>query len=126
VHRFRFIIACLLLLVLPLQGMAAALKLTCLAHESDAPLASHVHANGAAHEHHAFAADHDQDNDGIQHAAHHNDASCSVCAACCHGAVASQAIVVPSFAVPAHGVAPVIAVALRLRATPPPDKPPRA
>jgi len=118
VQRFRFIIACLLLLVLPLQGMATASKLSCLAHDAGAAAASH--------EHHAIHADHDHGADNEPHAAHHGDASCSACAACCHGAVASEAIGVPSFSVPAHVAAPPMTVALRVRATPPPEKPPRA
>jgi hypothetical protein len=127
VRRLRLIFACLLLLALPLQGMAAALKLSCLAHESGAAIASHLHADGAAHHHSDDSATAPGlDSHGAEHANHYSDASCSVCAACCHGAMASETATVPALFAPSDAVTAPLAVAMRLRATPPPDKPPRA
>ena len=107
-RRLRLILACLLLIAVPLQGMAGAAMLFCETHEH---AAAHDHA-GASHEQHDHAA-------GI-------DAKCSACAACCHGAVASQALQVPRFSVPSQPIAALPDTVMRVRATPPPDKPPRA
>ena len=129
VRRLRLFFACLLLLALPLQGIAAAMKLSCLAHESGAAVASHAHADadGAAHHHSDdSAANHESGDHGAKGANHHADVSCSVCAACCHGAMKSETATVPRFSAPSHAVPTPLAVAMLLRAVPPPDKPPRA
>ena len=107
-RRFRLFLAWLLLAAIPLQGMAAASMLFCGSQAHEAAAAAHGH--DSAHDHGDVASHvHGDAHDGAT--VGHTDVTCSVCASCCSGAAISEAAAI---------------VAVRLRATPPPDKPPRA
>ncbi|MDB5858892.1 MAG: hypothetical protein JWQ76_2581 [Ramlibacter sp.] len=122
--RFRILLACLLLLAIPLQGIAAASMLYCGA------ATSHSHDEVQAPSHHDHSAD-------VHAAAQADDAAaaaglpdqdhkCGACATCCHGAAiaATFTLLSPSPAPQAHAAEPV--VHLHSRSSPVPDKPPRA
>jgi hypothetical protein len=136
--RFRLILAWLMMAALPLQGWAAASMLYCgpaqraaVQAQAQVPAAGSDHGMQAAHHgtdagspahHHAdttAADDSDAAGDGADH-------TCGVCAACCHGVALAQT---PHWAAmpPAPGadLAEPLAAVLA-RASPVPDKPPRA
>lgn len=136
--RFRLILAWLMMAALPLQGWAAASMLYCGPAQRAA-----VHAAAAAHEashHDMHAAHHDvkaghhaQQHhadpgapEGAQPAADASSHTCGVCAACCHGVALAQtqrwAATLPALA--ADIAEPLVAVIVR--PSPVPDKPPRA
>jgi hypothetical protein len=86
---WRLLLIWLMVLALPVQGLAAAGLMHCApihervdgqGHHGDA---AHAHVDHAAHDGHAA--------DAIDHAAHGH--TCSACAACC-----------PAIGLPAHGV----------------------
>ena len=118
--RIRLFLACLLLLALPLQGLAAASMLYC------GGAATHAHG----HEEAQAAAEHD-------HAAHGHEADafatdlpdsdhkCGACASCCNGVAIAAAFRQPAPipAPQAQAAEPVLH--LHSRPPPAPDKPPR-
>ena len=118
--RWRFAIAWLLLLALPLQGLAAATMLNCGAGHG-AP-ALHNEAQSAAH------------HDAHQHQHHHTTGhglnqlakfKCSACAVCCIGAALPATLLVFAPAVPQALPGPVITVQPVEFVTDGPDRPPR-
>lgn len=129
--RIRTVLAWLLLLAIPLQGIAAASMLYC---GPAARAAVQLQQSSSAGHHHMQAADH---GGRAGHTGHHAgkatdgalpDAGhkCGVCAACCHGA----ALTGTPLAV-ALSPAPQLAwnepfVPVYSRPSPVPDKPPRA
>ena len=144
--RLRMFLAWLLLLAIPLQGLAAASMLHC-GSGSGAAAESRTAAGPYQHSHHgdqALAESHDLSHQhaGHDHAADGVDSAgggstdagtlpdaghkCSVCAACCHGAAISDtAGIAPAAAAPqAVRVEPFVAVHSRPGSVP--DKPPRA
>ncbi len=126
--RIRTVLAWLLLLAIPLQGIAAASMLYC---GPAARAAVQVQQSVAAEHHHGQADNH------ADHAGHHGGAAedgalpdaghkCGLCAACCH----SVALTETPFAV-ALSPAPQLTwdepfVPVHSRPSPVPDKPPRA
>lgn len=82
VKLFKTLLVWLCILSLPVQGMAAVMRLSCgLAHHHQAKVMAEQ--DHAAHEHHAHA-------DGLGHADHHQQQGqgadkCSACASCCTG-----------------------------------------
>jgi hypothetical protein len=143
--RLRIFLAWLLLLAIPLQGLAAASMLHCGSGSGAAE--SRTAAGPHHHPHHgdqALAATHDLSH---QHAVHDHavdgvdgaaggpadagvlpDAGhkCSVCAACCHSAAISDtAGIAPAAAAP-QAVRMEPFVAMHSRPGSVPDKPPRA
>lgn len=124
-RRLRLFLACLLLVAVPFQGMAAAAMLFCglPPHEAASVAAQPTH-------HHGHAAAQVQD-DRAAVLDHHDgpgfaDAKCSACAACCWGAAVADDMQLAAFPAPSHVVALTPSAAVRMRAMPPPDKPPRA
>jgi hypothetical protein len=136
--RFRLILAWLLLAALPLQGWAAATMLFCGPAQPAAVVAkANAHAHAAAH-HDMHTAHHDVQ---AAHAQHHVDTTdtgsadhgtadgshtCGVCAACCNGVALAQTPHWPiiSVAPGADPAEPLVAVLVRPSSVP--DKPPRA
>jgi hypothetical protein len=135
--RLRLFLACLVMVALPLQGLAAATMAFCEsggAHEAQVQATvAHDHAvhGNAAHQH--GDADHDMQADA--HAAYDHagksgslpDAGhkCGVCAACCHGAVIAGFTATPvQPALPQADMAEPF-VLIHARASSVPDKPPR-
>ncbi|MRD49116.1 hypothetical protein GHT07_17710 [Caenimonas koreensis DSM 17982] len=155
-NRLRLIVAWLLLLAIPLQGLAAASMLYCggALPEAASQAQHHAHSDGAGMPHDAVKAHHegkahhagmggDMDMSGDvvqadpQHVgatptddgsapSTHADHKCSVCAACCNLFVVAAVPVV--FASPAPSIAPGASpvTALQSRPITVPDKPPRA
>jgi hypothetical protein len=137
--RFRMFLACLLLVAIPLQGLAAATMLFC------GPSGTAQQAASAAHDlhvqHHGTAAGHDHAMH--QHAGHDEATSqadqptegpnaadpgqkCSVCAACCHSVAITEAPNVPALSPAPQTISAEPPVAVHSRPSPVPDKPPRA
>jgi len=147
VSRLRVLFAWLLLLALPLQGLAAATMTLCQQVQGRA--AAHAHGEPAMHAHaghHASVSGHHQAADSHDHASasgHHHDAAsaeaaqpapdtlsadhrCMVCGAACHGAaIASSPVQVMPLAAPHVPLAEPF-VRVHTRPAPLPDKPPRA
>jgi hypothetical protein len=113
-RRLRLLLAVLLLVAIPFKGMAAASMLFCGLQHGEARVAAQ-----APHHDHASPGDH-------KHGAVVGDVKCSVCAVCCQGAVAGATPQVADCAAPPQALASPHVVAILARATPPPDKPPRA
>jgi hypothetical protein len=99
----RTALICMLLVAVPLQGLAAGAMLFCgPVPGSDAALIEHSHADhGAASAHHHQPAGdsapsgtaHDavgHDDPALQPLGHLHDGTCSVCASCCSGAALPQ------------------------------------
>lgn len=130
-RRLRLFLACLLLVAVPFQGMAAAAMPSCglPSHEAAGVAVQPAHPHGHGHEHgvsgHRHAGEHAGSPDH-QHGPGFADAKCSACAACCIGAAIADATPPAAFSAPSYVVAAPPGVALRMRATPPPDRPPRA
>jgi len=114
---FRLLLAWLVLAALPLQGFAAASMLLC--GQASAPVAAvhehHAHHGHEAHGHMAAGDDHGK----VKH-------SCGVCAFCGHviGLTDTHVRIVAADAPPAD--LPQPEARLATRASPRPDKPPRA
>lgn len=135
----RIFIAWLIAAALPLQGIASASMLLC---GQPAPAAAAVHEDAAAHaDHHAHGhashalPDEADSQPGLAPAVDepqasvapgHHDHSCSICASCCHVMALAETVAPlvasesPSTAL-GQPSAPVTT-----RASPLPDKPPRA
>lgn len=124
----RLLLSCLLLLALPLQGLAAGARLHCgSAHGPEAAHAG-MHASHEAHHHHDGAAAHEHtghDSPAGHDASSAGPDSCSACALCCH------ALALPVAAWPLDATTPPRAVA-QAPAAPPPqfltdrlERPPR-
>lgn len=151
--RLRMFLACLLLVAIPLQGMAAAAMLFCgPAGSSDrsAMTGAHgpKHGSGLASDEHAqhvhqhvghghassdVHADIDvsanADSDGAEPAgstAGTAGHTCSACAACCHGAAVTATVQVPTVSPAPQTVLAEPLVLVQNRPSPVPDKPPRA
>ena len=130
--RVRLFLACLLLLAIPLQGLAAAGMLYCggaaahaHGHPTQAAGAEHDH-RGHPHSGHDHAVAEPQQEAGPAATLPGAGHKCGACAACCH-AVAIAAAFQPMAAASAPQ-APVAEPVLHLysRSAPVPDKPPRA
>lgn len=152
--RFRLFLAWLLMASLPLQGMAAASMLFCGSataarvaqasggqpshHSPAAGATAPDHASGAPHDHsthgHAAAdtaepthAGADAGSPGVQKAPKtQNGHSCPICASCCQVVAVGGFVAFPQDSaapsvLPSHPLVRVVS-----RATPLPDKPPRA
>lgn len=139
--RLRVFLACLLLVAIPLQGLAAATMLFC------GPSGPSVHAQQAAPaaqdqhaQHHGPPAGHDH---AMHQHAGHDEATgqadqpsngptadpgqkCSVCAACCHSVAITEAPSVPMLSPAPQTLSAEPPVAVHSRPSPVPDKPPRA
>lgn len=124
-RRLRLFFACLLLVAVPFQGMAAAAMLFCGLPSNETmsvaaqPAHHHEHAAAQALDDHAGNPEH-------QHGPGFVDAKCGACAACCWGAAIANDTKLAAFSAPSYVVAMTPSVAMRMRATPPPDRPPRA
>ncbi|MGE4243641.1 hypothetical protein [Ramlibacter sp.] len=109
-------------------------------HEGMSDPGAHVHADARSHAHeHSHANVHDRPApavdavdavDAADHSAHHDSAdaspTCPICASCCNATAITQAVFVPhSFEQPTALPSPPAALILT-RASPRPDKPPRA
>jgi hypothetical protein len=110
-RTFKTLLLWLLMAVLPVQGLAAAIKASCgPAHHTSLPVVSmvaqHHHDSDAAHGHHhddatgqsaASTAD-DTSSDALATASDSSSISkssyCSACAACCIGAVAPPTVLI--------------------------------
>jgi hypothetical protein len=125
--RLRRLIAFLLIVALPIQGMASAAMLYCGMHQ--APTSTMVHA-AALYVKGDAASAHGKHHHGARSQKDHGKASspekqCPTCAAFCHAAVAVvfPGVTVPTWVTSDRSVA--VADLVRERTTPPPDKPPR-
>lgn len=130
--RLRLFLACVLLLAIPLQGLAAAGMLYCAgaaahAHGHTAVVASAAHDHhGHQHSGHAHALAEPQQEPGPAATLPGADHKCGACAACCHGVAIAAGFqpVAPASAPQAPAAEPVLH--LYSRSAPVPDKPPRA
>ncbi|HSV34610.1 MAG TPA: DUF2946 family protein [Ramlibacter sp.] len=117
----RLICLWLMMLALPLQGLAAASMGHCGARSSAAPSES---ASAAHHEHAEAMHSHDGHEGhggGIQ-----ADHKCSLCAFCGHAVALNEFPQSPQFGEPAHAPLPEPFVLIPALAVLVPDKPPRA
>ena len=121
--RVRIFLACLPLLAVPLQGLAAAGMLYCSA------AATHSHQEmqaSAGHDHsaHVHAADDAADAPAgdLPDAGH----KCGACASCCNGVAIAAAFRQPAPAPSPQAQAAEPVLHLHSRPPPAPDKPPRA
>lgn len=135
--RFRIILAWLLLLAIPLQGMAAASMLYCgpaaraSAQEQLAPQAQQHH-----HEHstptvrdHDLASHHaspDAGSKAVDDALPDAGHKCGVCAACCHSVAITETPRLVAFSEAPRTAWDEPFAPVHSRPTPVPDKPPRA
>ncbi len=108
----RFLVLCLLLVLLPLRSLLAAAQLDCGPVQPTPAMADH-----ASHEHHG----------------HHDDAAadagsqaCKLCAPCCLAAAPPPVLMLAASAAPAERAAQVPAVRWTGVVPPLPDPPPRA
>ncbi|HEY0954033.1 MAG TPA: hypothetical protein VGE36_04700 [Roseateles sp.] len=107
----RFLVLCLLLVLLPLRSLLAAAQLDCGPVQTTPAMADH-----ASHEHHG----------------HHDDAAdadsqaCKLCAPCCLAAAPPPALMPAASAAPTERAAQVPAVRWTGVVPPLPDPPPRA
>ena len=119
--RLRLLLACLLLVAVPLQGIAAASMLFCgKSGTHHAPAASAL--DHAGHDHAMHAQHQEADAKQLPDALH----ACAICAACCHGVAITQAE--PAVALPPAPAGMMEAPVVRMHSRPAkvPDKPPRA
>ncbi len=137
--RLRLLLAWFLMAAIPMQGFAAASMLFCgmgtehvLAQVGDVSPALHQHSiqetSHHAHSSHSHADTESHGNttpgakQGVPDAGH----TCSICAACCNSvAIVGLELVIASVPAPQAELAEPIVLILA-RATPVPDKPPRA
>jgi len=122
---FRFLVACVVLAALPLQGMAAASMLYC---DQAAVAVAAVHEEHADHDHsHRQASA--PDGHAAEHAAAadagHGDHKCPICALCQLAAIPETTPVLRWADSPSADL-PEPRLAALTRAPPLPDKPPRA
>lgn len=110
----RFLVLCLLLVLLPLRSLLAATQLDCGPAQPTA-----VVMTDAEHAHH----DHQDADD--QADAHHNQA-CKLCAPCCLAAAPPPALALTVTSAPAQRAAQVPAERWTGVVPPLPDPPPRA
>lgn len=135
--RLRVLLAWIVLLAVPLQGLAAASMLFCGMSGTQAGAAHHhsVNAN-AEHHHEAGEAAHRQDGaaasahvqpdspeNGQQNASAHK---CSVCAACSHSVGITGPVSVLSVATAPQSEPAAVLVIVHSRSTRVDDKPPRS
>ena len=138
--RLRLLLAWLLMAAIPMQGFAAASMLFCgmgtahvQAQVGDAsPASSHQHSmqEPAHHAHsahsHADTGSHGNTTLGAKQGVPDAGHKCSICAACCNSvAIVGLELVIASVPAPQAELAEPIVLILA-RATPVPDKPPRA
>jgi hypothetical protein len=125
--RWRLWLACVMLAAIPLQGIAAASMLFCRAATHDAAqstqAAATVQHDHAGHSHaERSAATPTQGSESLPDAAH----PCSLCASCCHSVAITEPLAIAALtAAPQTELADLFAP-LPNRASPVPDKPPRA
>jgi hypothetical protein len=135
--RFRMFLACLLLVAIPLQGLAAVSMLFCgssgPAHQSAAVAQehhdqSHSAATGGDHAMHQHAGHDEATSKAEQQTGGPSlpdpGQSCSVCAACCNSVAISETPNVPTLS-PAQSISAEPLDAVYSRPSPVPDKPPR-
>jgi hypothetical protein len=138
--RLRFLLACLLMAALPLQGLAAVSMMLCSAPASKAITmsdAGHGHGHDAAasasHDHHAPAADPGMPN----HAVHAHGAApaddgaaasheCGICGAGCHSVAITSTVAAVHLSTLAQASVATPVPQVHTRTTPVPDRPPRA
>ena len=102
----RTVIACLLLVALPLQGYAAGTMLFCGGAAAGTTVLDHHHDDATAHAHdHHVAPGHDADSAAADDADRSNlhdltHGTCSVCASCCSAAALPTAPLAASTDVP--------------------------
>jgi hypothetical protein len=117
----RLFLACLLAVAIPLQGIAAASMPACtMGQQDDSTMFMEAQPSHDSVE--AGAADGDQ----AKHGMHDMDAKPGAAATCCQAAMPSDDLHVPGMQPVPQGIVSSAEVILRTRATPPPDKPPRA
>jgi hypothetical protein len=128
--RFRLFLAWLIMVAIPLQGMAAASMLYCGMGAYHGPAQVAVQAQAEHHDHaqhgHADVTQAKKADAGADKKAPDSSHKCPVCASCCHGAAIAQ---FPSLAVlaPAPQAEPAEPfVLIHARPSTVPDKPPRA
>lgn len=136
--RLRFLLAWFLMAAIPMQGFAAASMLFC------GMGTEHVHAVGASQpssdphhmqgamqdehssHHHAAAESHGNATPDLEQVASDSSHKCSICAACCNSvAIVGLELVINAAPAPKTKLAEPVVLILA-RATPVPDKPPRA
>jgi hypothetical protein len=123
--RLRFLLAWLIMLAIPVQGLAAATMAFCVA-EHQVAHAGHAPANAdhdhSAHSHGTGSTAHAAADQSVLPDANHK---CGVCASCCHGVALTQAHPWPEL-VPLER-AGLIEPFVRIHPAPSarPDKPPR-
>lgn len=136
--RLRVLLLWLLMLALPLQGMAAAAMVACglpqplstsAAHHAQPPHAE-GHEHAAMHAHHAAPAGGHQAHAADQHHDEHAKADsgihkCSVCSACHAAALLNMHLPAQAHALPQASPS-MGSVAMASQAPRLPDKPPRA
>ena len=91
--RWRFFLACLMLVVLPLQGIAATFRAGCHAGVTSAvttQMQDHAQSHEGAHDHQASHAAGSSDTG--KHA-FSKASQCNACSPCCAGALVGQAVV---------------------------------
>lgn len=133
--RLRLLLACLVMLAIPLQGFAAATMLFCAPGAPHHAAASGGGTHGAAghdhaaHSHAPSQASQQAAQDAVD-AAHLTAAdaahACSVCAACCHSVAISDATALRAVAPPPQFHRTEAPVAVVSRPAVVPEKPPRA
>jgi hypothetical protein len=125
--RWQLWLVCVMLAAIPLQGLAAASMLFCRAatHHAAQPMQSTatVHHDHAGHSHaQGPAGTPAQGSETLPDVAH----QCGLCASCCHSVAITELPVIAALtAAPRTELADLFAP-LPNRASPVPDKPPRA
>lgn len=138
--RLRLLLVWLLMAAIPMQGFAAASMLFCgvggertqvqaVAETHAHPESRHVHA-AAQHDHsshdYGMSDSHGSSATDAKNGAHDAGHKCSICAACCNSvAIIGINLVITAAPAPQAKLAEPFVLILA-RATPVPDKPPRA
>jgi hypothetical protein len=130
---FRLVVACLMMIALPLQGLAAASMLFCGTGQaqhaaiSSSDARASVGHDHAAHMHSAEQthADAHQVQEGKPGSLPDAGHKCGVCAACCHGAAIAGFSATPLVPPPPQANLAEPFVLIHARAASVPDKPPR-
>jgi hypothetical protein len=134
---FRWVVACLLALALPAQGLANAAMLHCGSSHERMHTAQAASPQAAEHhQHHGAAPEHPHGADHAEHTSHQpaspdkltdlGQYKCSSCASCCAGIALPSTM--PQLVAPELGATPFAAIApgVAAFATDGPDRPPRS
>ncbi|NPC55611.1 DUF2946 family protein [Caenimonas soli] len=135
--RLRMFLAWLLLLAIPLQGLAAASMLYCgpaAKAQAQQTEAAHEHHGHDVHESPAVTHDHAKHHQAAPDTGEHSSGStlpdaghkCSICAACCHAVAVNQTVQSFTLSEAPRTTSAEPLVLVYSRPTPVPDKPPRA